>query len=126
MALTAQTDSRIADASRNWQAACNLDVSDWDKANEFILSTWALSDSVNPDSDCKLQWRRAAGVFADVGADTEICWGTATVLVDGAALLEGNSAACLGIGILALRLRETISAIFQMLRMETTASVNLD
>ena len=94
MALVAQTDSRIADASRNWQQACNVDVVAWNKANEFILSTWALSNSVNPDSDCKLQWRRVAGAFADVGADTEVRWGVATVLVDGAVLLEGNSAGC--------------------------------
>jgi len=93
MALTCQTDSRIADSNRNWQAACNIDVSNWNKSNEFIIATYALSDSANPDSDFKLQWRRAAGVFADVAADTEVCWGTATVLVDGNAV--GGAAGCL-------------------------------
>lgn len=94
MALTAQTDSRIANSSRSWQAACNIDVTSWNKNNEFILSTWAYADSVNPDSDCKLQWRRVGGTFADVAVDTEICWGTNTVLVNDALLLETNTAGC--------------------------------
>ena len=93
MGLICQTDSRIADANRSWQAACNGDITNWTKANEFIISTYALADSVNPDSDFKLQWRRAGGSFADVGADTEVCWGTATVLVDDGAV--GSSAGCL-------------------------------
>ena len=93
MGLVAQTDSRIANASRTWQAACNIDITGWDKANEFIIATYALSDSVNPDSGCKLQWRRAGGSFADVAADTEICWGTGTVLVDAAVLVA--AAGCL-------------------------------
>jgi len=94
MALTAQTDSRIADANRTWQQECNVDVTGWNKANEFIISTWALSDSVNPDSYCKLQWRRAGGTFADVAADTEICWGTDTVLTDDLAFTVDLSAGC--------------------------------
>ena len=95
MGLVAQTDSRIANASRTWQAACNIDITGWDKANEFIIATYALSDSVNPDSDCKLQWRRAGGSFADVAADTEICWGTGTVLTDALRLVLTNTAGCL-------------------------------
>lgn len=83
MALTCVTTSRLADSNRAWLAACNIDYADAALANEYIIATYALSDSVNPDSDFKIQWRRAAGVFADVAADTEICWGTATVLVDG-------------------------------------------
>jgi len=94
MALTASTTSRIADSSRSWQAACNVDVADWNKANEFIISTYCLADSVNPDSDCKLQWRRVGGTFADVAADTEICWGTDTVLTNTTAFSEGLSAGC--------------------------------
>lgn len=94
MGLIAQTDSRIANSSRVWQGSCNVDITDWVKADEFIVACYALSDSVNPDSDCKLQWRRVGGTFADVGADTEICWGTDTVLVDAGALLEANSAGC--------------------------------
>ena len=76
MALTCQTDSRIADASGNWQENCNIDVTNWNISNEFILASYALSDSVNPDSDFKLQWRRVGGSFADVEADIYI-------LVDG-------------------------------------------
>ena len=94
MALTAQTNSRIANSSRAWQQACNVDVTGWTKTNEFILSTWAHATSVNPDSDCKLQWRRSGGTFADVTATTEVCWGTGTVLVNDAVLLESNTAGC--------------------------------
>lgn len=95
MTITAQADSRIADANRAWQAACNLDITGWDTANEFIISTWAYSDLKNDDADLKLQWRRAGGTFTDVGADTEVCWGTNTVLIDAGNLLEANSAGCL-------------------------------
>jgi len=59
MALTCQTDSRIANASISWQAACNVDITGWDKANEFIVACYAIADSINPDADFKLQWRRA-------------------------------------------------------------------
>lgn len=93
MSLICQTDSRIANAARAWQGECNIDVTGWDTANEFIVAAYALADSVNPDSDFKMQWRRAGGSFADVGADTEICWGTGTVLVDGGAV--GSAAGCL-------------------------------
>ena len=93
MALLSQTDSRIANATGTWQQNCNVDVTGWDTANEFILACYALATTVNPDGDAKLQWRRAAGTFADVTATTEICWGTATSLVNGN--LVANTAGCL-------------------------------
>jgi len=93
MALTCQTDSRIANATGTWQENCNINVTGYATDAEFIIASYALADSVNPDSDFKLQWRRAAGVFADVAVDTEICWGTATSLVDGNPV--ANPAGCL-------------------------------
>ena len=92
MALTAQTGSRLANTFGGWLGICNIDVVNWTKTNEFEVASYALSDSVNPNSDFKLQWRRAGGSFADVGADTEICWGTGTSLVDGNAV--ANPAGC--------------------------------
>ena len=94
MALISQTGSRIANATRVWQAACNVDITDWDTANSFIISAWALSDTKNDDADFKLQWRRVGGSFADVGADTEICYKADTDLTEGGGLLVGNSAEC--------------------------------
>jgi len=48
MALTPQVNNRIANAAGAWQAACAVDVTGWDKANDFIVSCFALSDSINP------------------------------------------------------------------------------
>ena len=93
MSLVCQTDSRIANANITWQAACNIDITDWNKANEFIVACYALSNSVNPDADFKLQWRRVGGSFADVAADTEVCWATNTDLTDASPVTV--SAACL-------------------------------
>ena len=90
MALTPQTGSRIGYANQSvtgWVAAANVDVTDWDTTDDFVVACYALSDSVNPDDDFKLQWRRAGGSFADVGADTEVCYAATSVdLVDGAAV----------------------------------------
>lgn len=87
MALICQTDSRIANASRSWEQNCDIDVTNWDKTNEFILASYALDDTPHAGTEAgfKMQWRRAAGSFADVEADTEIRWALAaeTVLVDG-------------------------------------------
>jgi hypothetical protein len=87
MALTPQTGSRIGYANLSvsgWVEAANVDVTGWDTANDFVIACYALSDSVNPDDDFKLQWRRAGGSFADVGADTEVCWAASSPdLVDG-------------------------------------------
>ena len=85
MALLAQTFSRIGHPdiiTSGWVEACNVDVTGYSKDLEFVLATYALANSVNPDSDFKLQWRRQGGSFADVAVDTEICWGTNTDLAD--------------------------------------------
>jgi hypothetical protein len=87
-----QTDSRIADDTVSWQAACDGDIADWVKTNEFILSTWAIGGD-DGNKSFKLQWKESGGSFVDVGADTEIKYGTGTSLVDGDDV--GTSAACL-------------------------------
>lgn len=77
-----QTNSRIADDSISWQGDCDVDIVDWVKTNEFILATWATGGD-DGNKNFKLQWKESGGSFADVGADTEVCWGTGTSLVDG-------------------------------------------
>lgn len=96
MTATPSTDSRIANSSRSWQAACDVDITDWDKANDFILSTWMQTDAPhgNETKNWKLQWKEAGGSFADVGADTEICYTADTVLVNETLLVLGTSAQC--------------------------------
>jgi hypothetical protein len=93
MALICQTDSRLANASRSWEVACDIDIGSWNKANEFILAAFALDNTPHGGTQAsfKMQWRRAGGTFADVGADTEICWGVGTILVDGTEPVGGFS-----------------------------------
>lgn len=80
MTATPQTDSRLLDATHTVLEVCDTDHIDFNKANAFILSTYALGSAPhgNDNADYKLQWQRAGGSFADVGADTEIAWGDST------------------------------------------------
>jgi len=87
-----QTNSRIADSSASWQDACDVDIINWVKTNEFILSSYSNGGG-GGNYNFKLQWKEAGGSFADVAVDTEICWGTGTVLVDGNTV--ASAAGCL-------------------------------
>lgn len=75
-----QTNSRIADATENWQGACDVDITGWVKTNDFILSTYAQFG--HGFTSFKLQWKVAGGSFADVGAATTINYNANTSLVD--------------------------------------------
>ena len=86
MAITPLTDSRIANASGTWQGGCDVDITGWNKSNEFILSSFFEDDRTHgPGAGryFKMRWRRAGGTWYDVSATSEICWGTSTSLVDG-------------------------------------------
>jgi len=78
-----QTDSRIADSTGGWLLACDVDIINADKVDEFILATFSTAGKNNDEGTFKLQWRRAGGTFADVTSTSEIKWGTGTSLVDG-------------------------------------------
>ena len=85
MAVVPQTNSRIADASISWEGSCDEDITGWDKTKEFVCANFATDNTPHSGTNnntFKMQWRRAAGTFADVGEDTEICWGTDTDLVN--------------------------------------------
>ena len=71
-----QTDSRLLDSSHIVLEACDIDHSGFDKANAFILCAYSIGNSPhgNDNASYKMQWKRTGGSFADVGADTEICW----------------------------------------------------
>jgi len=77
-------NSRIADANRTWQQPCDTDVTDWDKANEFIV---ALIAQCGVHGGCsatlRVQWQRdSEGIWYDLGTTGELRQGTATVLVN--------------------------------------------
>ena len=88
--IIAQTNSRIGYADLNvsgWVAECDADVTDWDKADEFVLSTYGLSDSVNPDSDFKFQWRRQGRLDAP---STKVALGMDDLRNGGRRLIDGG------------------------------------
>ncbi len=89
--------TRIANATRTWQAACDTVVTNWTKTNEFIID-FQVGTSKGPiDRAYKLQWRNKTdnptGSFTDVGTG-DILAGTATDLVDGNAVVWAEAAQC--------------------------------
>lgn len=91
--------SRIANSDRADQSGSDGgDVAGWVKTADFILGIQIDCEKGPIARAYKLQWRdvTAAGSFADVGAATEISYAATTVLVDGAALAEGNKL-CTGV-----------------------------
>jgi len=79
MTANPQTDSRLLNSSHVALEVCDVDHLNFTKA-AFILSTYAIGDGPhgNDSAEYKLQWQRSGGSFADVGADTEICWADST------------------------------------------------
>ena len=84
--------SRILNASRVAQAADNTGVTEWKKANEFII-VFQLDEAKGPwTAAYKLQWKVAGGTYADLAATGAIKWGTVTDLVNGNAVVIGEKA----------------------------------
>lgn len=85
MDIATNSDSRIADANGSWQAACDVNISNWAKTNEFII---AVICKCNVHAGCsatlRLQWRRdSEGVWRDLAASgEELIQGTTTVLTN--------------------------------------------
>jgi len=76
--------SRIADDAEAYQAACDSNVPDWVKTDDFILVI-QVGTSKGPISRAyKLMWRNVTdgGSFADVGSSGEITFNASTSLVD--------------------------------------------
>jgi len=94
----AHYSSRIADANRAWQAACETDVSNWTKTNEFILALVAYATSHGGESSAfKVQWGVGQNptTWYDLEAATgAIRQGTATVLVNGNPIASGDKSGC--------------------------------
>lgn len=90
--------SRIANASRAWQAVCETNKADWDKSNEFIIAMVATTDTHSGDSSqFKLQWGvgEAPSSWSDLAASGAMKFGSNTVLVDGTTPIEeANRSGC--------------------------------
>lgn len=74
--------SRIADANRSWQAACNTAVTGWNKSNEFIVALVANGQKNNLEA-FKIQWSKNDVDWYDLTGSGELIQGTNTVLVNG-------------------------------------------
>jgi len=88
--------SRIANATRVWQAACDTSVVDWVKTDDFILAT-QFGTSKGPLARAyKLQWRNKTdgGSFADVGSTGEISYSATTDLTDDGTLTNTEDSDC--------------------------------
>jgi len=78
----ASNNSRIADANRGWQAACDGDVSDWDKADEFIVALIAECGAHGgAEESFKVQWSDDGGQnWYELDSTGKLIQGDATVL----------------------------------------------
>ena len=84
--------SRILNASRVAQAADDTGVTEWKKANEFII-VFQLDEGKGPwTAAYKLQWKVSGGTYADLAITGAIKWGTVTDLVNGNAVVIGEKA----------------------------------
>jgi len=88
------TASRILNASRVAQAEDDTDVTNWAKANEFIVVAQIDEEKGAWPAQYSLQWRDVTdeGSFVDIAETGEIKWGTATDLQNGNAVVIGEKA----------------------------------
>lgn len=66
----------------------NIDVADFNKANEFIV-VFQVDEAIGPwNAQYTLRWRNVtdAGSFAAIAATGEMAWGTGTALTNGSAI----------------------------------------
>jgi len=84
---TPTSNSRIANSSISWQAACNTDVTGWSKSSEFVVALWAqCGDHGGCTSVFIVQWRNLTdgGSWTTLASGTgELRQGTGTSLVNG-------------------------------------------
>jgi hypothetical protein len=94
------SNSRIANSSRSWQAACDTDVADWDKDNDFIVALLAaaLGHTGGGQVTMKVQWQRdSQGVWYDLAGSGELISIATTVLVHCTSpITAGNRSGCDG------------------------------
>lgn len=87
------TGSRIANATRTWQANEDVDVTGWDKANDFIFAAMVeTTKHAGASATLQLRWRNVtdAGSFAALSGSGELTWSAATDLVNSNAVASGE------------------------------------
>jgi len=91
--------SRIANATRVWQADENLDATDWTKSNDFIFAIAFQADAGHGNfvDELKIRWRKVGGTWADLGSTGALNYNATTDLVNEDALTSGE-AGCTGAG----------------------------
>jgi len=76
-------NSRIADASRTWQAACDGPVTGWNKQDEFVAALIAECGAHSGATETfKVQWSKDDSTWNDLETSGELIQGDATVLVN--------------------------------------------
>lgn len=92
--------SRIANATRTWQANEDVDVTGWTKANDFIFAAAVESGAhSSATGTLQLRWRDVSdsGSFAALASTGEINWTGATDLADGTAVATGEKGCTSGL-----------------------------
>jgi len=96
----ALSGSRIANATRTWQAAEDAGVVDWVKTNDFIFAIAAESGAhAAAVGTLQIRWRNKTdeGSFAVLSGSGELTWSGVTDLVNDNAVTSGE-AGCTGTG----------------------------
>lgn len=86
--------SRIANATRTWQADEDLDVADWTKTNDFIFAIALETEAGKKASKTvSIRWRNKTdgGNFVALSDSGELTWTGTTDLVNDNALIEGEA-----------------------------------
>jgi len=90
--VTELSGSRIANATRTWQAAENVDVIDWPVGDAFILASAIENNSGSSSSDSLVwRWRVDAGSWNTLNTTGEIHTNATTDLVDLNAVTSGEA-----------------------------------
>lgn len=91
--------SRIANATRTWQAAADADVTGWDIANDFIvaMAVKANASKATPSMSLTIRWRNEtdnpAGAFTALAATGELTWVATTNLLNNDPVTSGEAGA---------------------------------
>jgi len=85
--------SRIANATRVWQANEDIDIADWDKTNDFIIAAAVgCGAHASGDETLQIRWRDVndGGSFVALSNTGELTWSATTDLVNDNALETGE------------------------------------
>jgi hypothetical protein len=88
--------SRIANATRTWQAVEDADVSNWVLDDDFIVAiSFQVPSNKSETGDLMIRWRDVTDntTFADLSGAGELTWNAVTDLADGGSLTSSEAGA---------------------------------